>query len=182
LLARRRAVLVRRFESCCFRFHSGVVEREDTRLLIARRWFDPCRRSSACPRGRTGDDAGLSTRKLRVQVPPGVSKDWVIDGWPKAVTEQRLRLCEAWAVTCIRRRQGGRAYLWRSTMVAGRRVDRQRMAPEGVERRFAPVEGSKTLLPTFSPGCRGDWPPRLLWAQETAGSTPASQICFIAAR
>src|SRR5579862_4988557 len=60
-------------------------------------------------------------------------------------------------------------------MVAGRRVDRQRMAPEGVERRFAPVEGSKTLLPSSSPGCRGGWPPRLLWAQETAGSTPASQ-------
>ena len=26
----------------------------------------------ACPRGRNGDDAGFSTRKLRVQVPPGV--------------------------------------------------------------------------------------------------------------
>ena len=45
LLARRQAVLVRRFESCCLRFHSGVVERKDARLLIARRRFDPCRRS-----------------------------------------------------------------------------------------------------------------------------------------
>jgi hypothetical protein len=50
---------------------SGVVERQDARLLTARRRFDPCRRSSR-PRGRTGDDAGPSTRKLRVRVPPGV--------------------------------------------------------------------------------------------------------------
>jgi hypothetical protein len=33
-------------------FRSGVVERKDARLLTARRRFDPCRRSFACPRGR----------------------------------------------------------------------------------------------------------------------------------
>ena len=48
--------------------------RNDARLLLARGRFEPCRRSSrpSCPRGRTGDDAGPSTRKLRVRAPPGV--------------------------------------------------------------------------------------------------------------
>ena len=36
------------------------------------RRFEPCRRSLARPRGRSGDDAGPSTRKLRVRIPPGV--------------------------------------------------------------------------------------------------------------
>jgi hypothetical protein len=47
---------------------------------------------------------------------------------------------------------------------------------EALEQRSAPVEVSKTLLPTFrSAGCRGDWPPRRLREPESAGSTPASQ-------
>ena len=53
-------------------FRSGVVERQDARLLTARRRFDPCRRSSALPPWSKGDDAGPSTRKLRVRIPPGV--------------------------------------------------------------------------------------------------------------
>jgi hypothetical protein len=35
----------------------------------------PETRGTSCPRGRSGDDAGPSTRKLRVRVPPGVLAD-----------------------------------------------------------------------------------------------------------
>jgi hypothetical protein len=140
LLTRRRAT-ARRFESCCLA-RSGVVETERRATVDREAQVRALPPESSCPRGRTGDDAGPSTRKLRVRAPPGCStKDWAVDGRPKGVTEQRLRLCGAWAVTCVRRREGGRAYLWRSTVVAGRRADRQRMAPEGVDQRSAPVEG-----------------------------------------
>jgi hypothetical protein len=47
---------------------------------------------AARPRGRTGYDAGLSIRKLRVRVPPGVLVHWTADGQSKGVTEQRLTL------------------------------------------------------------------------------------------
>jgi hypothetical protein len=61
---------------------SGVVERKDARLLIAKRRFDPCRQSRRSKSGpaspgrvppwSNGNDAGLSIRKLRVRIPPGV--------------------------------------------------------------------------------------------------------------
>jgi hypothetical protein len=34
--------------------------------------------------------------------------------------------------------------------------------------------------PLFTPACRGDWPPRRLWAPEIAGSTPAGQTKALA--
>jgi hypothetical protein len=43
-----------------------------------------------CPRGRTGDDAGFSARKLRVRVPPGVLHVWLWGRWPP----RRLRAPE----------------------------------------------------------------------------------------
>src|SRR6266545_3831012 len=60
------------FDSLSFRlsFRRGRVGK--TRGCYPReRRFEPCRRSSR-PRGRSGYDAALSTRKLRVRVPPGV--------------------------------------------------------------------------------------------------------------
>src|SRR6478672_5653452 len=42
---------------------SGVVEREDARLLIAKRRFEPCRRSFVMPPLSSGCDAGFSARK-----------------------------------------------------------------------------------------------------------------------
>lgn len=65
------------FDSLSFRSaHSSVVEREDARLLLARRRFDPCR-WSLTPSWSNGDDAGPSTRKLRVRVPPRVLHIWL---------------------------------------------------------------------------------------------------------
>ena len=70
LLPRRRAA-VRRFESCSSVF-VPVWSSGKTRDCYSReRRFDPCRRS-LMPPWSNGDDAGLSTRKLRVRVPPGV--------------------------------------------------------------------------------------------------------------
>jgi hypothetical protein len=78
----------------------------------------------------------------------GASLDWVVDGWPKGVTEQRLTLKR-----CVGRNvhpaslrgegislavhDGGWQACRRATDGSG-----------GVWRRAAPVEGSKSLLPT----------------------------------
>ena len=61
-------------ESCCLRvlFVPVWSSRQDARLLLARRRFEACRRSSHAPVVETGDDTGPSTRKLRVRAPPGV--------------------------------------------------------------------------------------------------------------
>ncbi len=66
---------VRRFESCRLRVPVWL-SREDARLLLARRRFESCRRSFLAPVVEHGDDAGLSTRKLRVRIPPGVLVAW----------------------------------------------------------------------------------------------------------
>src|SRR6266545_4823016 len=66
------------FDSLSFRlsFRRGRVGK--TRGCYPReRRFEPCRRSSR-PRGRSGYDAALSTRKLRVRVPPGVCDRLVV--------------------------------------------------------------------------------------------------------
>ena len=101
----------------------------------------------ARPRGRTGYDAGLSIRKLRVRVPPGVLVHWTADGRSKGVTEQRLTLkrcvgrnvhpaslrgeCISLAV-----HDGGWQACRRATDGYGKR-----------SQRAAPYEGSKALLP-----------------------------------
>ena len=64
--------VARRFESCCLRSVPVWSSWSCARLLTARRRFETCRRSCMSPRGRTGDDAGFSTRKLRVRTPPGL--------------------------------------------------------------------------------------------------------------
>lgn len=46
----------------------------------------PAAGASARPRGRTGDDAGLSTRRLRVRVPPGVLLLFFIWSWGSVAT------------------------------------------------------------------------------------------------
>lgn len=85
LLARRRAT-VRRFESCCLRSIVPVWSSGETRDCYSRsagsnpaagasRPRSPRTRGHSCPCGRSGDDAGLSTRKLRVRIPPGVLND-----------------------------------------------------------------------------------------------------------
>ena len=67
---------LRRFESCCLRlsFRCGRAVRRATVNREAQVRSLPSE-LVACPRGRTGYDAGLSIRKLRVRVPPGVSTD-----------------------------------------------------------------------------------------------------------
>jgi hypothetical protein len=64
------------FDSLSFRLRSGVVERVrratvDREAQVRSLPSEPVAR----PRGRTGYDAGLSIRKLRVRVPPGVLTD-----------------------------------------------------------------------------------------------------------
>jgi hypothetical protein len=71
LLPRRRPGAARRFESCCLRFRSGVVE-SVRRATVTRERQVRALPPELCPRGRTGDDAGFSIQKLRVRVPPGV--------------------------------------------------------------------------------------------------------------
>ena len=68
-----------RFESCCLRsVRSGVVETERRATVNREAQVRALPPEPSCPRGRTGDDAGPSTRKLRVRVPPGTStrSDW----------------------------------------------------------------------------------------------------------
>src|ERR687887_1652277 len=77
-------------------------------------------------------------------------EDWVVNGRPKGMTEERLTLKRSVGRNVHPASlKGERASPWRSTTVAGRRADGQRMAPEGVRARSAPVEGSKALLPTL---------------------------------
>ena len=60
------------FDSLSFRLFVPAWSRwQDARLLTAKGRFEPCRRS-LMPPWSNGDDAGPSTRKLRVRVPPGV--------------------------------------------------------------------------------------------------------------
>src|SRR5262245_30011398 len=65
------------FDSLSFRSRSGVVDSVRRATVTRERQVRalPPELLSACPRGRSGDDAGPSTRKLRVRVPPGVSID-----------------------------------------------------------------------------------------------------------
>jgi hypothetical protein len=85
----------RRFESCCLRpIVPAWSSWKDARLLPARAQVralppeldgvrkagnphprTPRRAKTLGPRGRSGDDAGPSTRKLRVRAPPGVLAD-----------------------------------------------------------------------------------------------------------
>ena len=74
LLARRRAT-VRRFESCCLRSIVPVWSSGETRDCYSRSAGSNPAAGVSCPCGRSGDDAGLSTRKLRVRIPPGVLAD-----------------------------------------------------------------------------------------------------------
>jgi hypothetical protein len=91
----------------------------------------------ARPRGRTGYDAGLSIRKLRVRVPPGVLTDR---------SPARLR--------------------------------RAMMTSIGIDfiQRWEADAGKPASACRSTAACRGDGPPRRLWAPEIAGSTPAGQI------
>jgi hypothetical protein len=59
------------FDSLSFRF-VPVWSSGKTRDCYSRGAGSIPAAGAPCPRGRTGDDAGLSTRKLRVRVPPGV--------------------------------------------------------------------------------------------------------------
>ena len=103
--------------------------------------------------------------------------DWVVDGWPKGVTQQRptLRRCVGRNVHPASLRGEGI-----SLAVHDGGWQACRRATDGIgkrsEQRAAPIEGSKSLLPLSSSGRRGAWLPRRLWAPETAGSTPAGQI------
>jgi hypothetical protein len=78
----RAAWPLRRFESCCLRlsFRCGRAVRRATVNREAQVRSLPSE-LVARPRGRTGYDAGLSIRKLRVRVPPGVSGSTSIQRW-----------------------------------------------------------------------------------------------------
>src|SRR4051794_20056705 len=52
--------------------HSGVVELVRRATVNRERQVRVLPPELTCPRGRSGDDAGPSTRKLRVRAPPGV--------------------------------------------------------------------------------------------------------------
>jgi hypothetical protein len=56
-------------------FRSGVVESGRRATVNRERQVRALPPELSCPRGRNGDDAGPSTRKLRVRVPPGVLID-----------------------------------------------------------------------------------------------------------
>lgn len=74
LLARRRPITARRFESCCLRLsRSGVVEL-GRRAVVTREIAGSIPAAGAFHAlvVEAGDDAGPSTRKLRVRVPPRV--------------------------------------------------------------------------------------------------------------
>src|SRR5207244_2438636 len=58
--------------SCYLRSRSGVVESARRATVNRERQVRALPPELSCPRGRNGDDAGPSTRKLRVRVPPGV--------------------------------------------------------------------------------------------------------------
>ena len=51
---------------------SGVVETGRRAAVNRERQVRALPPELPCPCGRNGDDAGLSTRKLRVRIPPGV--------------------------------------------------------------------------------------------------------------
>ena len=110
------------------------------------RRFDPCRRSFPCPRGRSGDDAGPSTRKLRVRVPPRVLND--------------------------RRAPAGRPRGKGSTPVPrGRRRGSRPGSPTSVS-----IDSTSTCAATTVViWLWGSWPPHRPWKPGIAGSSPASQ-------
>jgi hypothetical protein len=62
----------RRFESCCLRSRSGAVDMVRRATVTREEQVRSLPPELARPRGRTGDDTGLSIRKLRVRIPPGV--------------------------------------------------------------------------------------------------------------
>jgi hypothetical protein len=79
------ATTARRFESCCLRLSdSGVVELE-RRAVVTRESAGsiPAAGAFARPRGRSGDDAGPSTRKLRVRAPTEGADDQRRAGRPR---------------------------------------------------------------------------------------------------
>ena len=82
----RAGLPLRRFESCCLRlsFRRGRAVRRATvtREAQVRSLPPESADRSSCPRGRIGDDAGLSIRKLRVRIPPGVLATACRGAWP----------------------------------------------------------------------------------------------------
>ncbi len=100
----------------------------------------------ARPCGRTGYDAGLSIRKLRVRIPPGVLVvHWTVDGRSKGVTEQRLTLKR-----CVGRNVHPASLSGEGISLAAHDGGWQacRRATDGDGKRLqraAPFEGSKAL-------------------------------------
>jgi hypothetical protein len=61
---------------------AGLSERIGKPASEARDHSSPAAGVSSTPPWSNGDDAGLSTRRVRVRIPPGVLEDWAVDGRP----------------------------------------------------------------------------------------------------